>query len=38
MTVKVERLPDKKAITAALKAGTPIDGCRLVERMNMQIK
>ena len=38
MTVKVERSPDKKAITAALKAGTPIDGCRLVERMNMQIK
>lgn len=38
MTVKTERSPDKKAIIAALKAGTPIDGCRLVERMNMQIK
>ena len=38
MTVKVERSPDKKAITAALKAGTHIDGCRLVDRMNIQIK
>lgn len=33
---KVE--PDKKAITAAIKAGREVSGCRLVEKLNTQIK
>ena len=38
ITTKVTTAPDKKAITAALKAGTEIPGCKLVERMNMSVK
>lgn len=38
ITTKITTSPDKKAITAALKAGTEIPGCKLVERMNMSIK
>lgn len=35
---KVTTIPDKKAITAALKAGKEVAGCKLVERYNMTIK
>lgn len=35
---KIERAPDKKAIGAMLKSGEKIDGCRLVERQNIQIR
>lgn len=35
---KVTTSPDKKAITAAIKAGNEVAGCKLVERLNMQIK
>lgn len=38
ITTKVTTAPDKKAITAALKAGQEIPGCKLVERMNMSVK
>lgn len=38
ITVKTTTQPDKKAITAALKAGESIPGCKLVERQNMIIK
>lgn len=38
MTVKTTITPDKKAIAAALKAGEKIDGCKLVERMNMSVR
>lgn len=38
ITTKVTTAPDKKAITAALKAGTEIPGCKLVERMNMSVR
>jgi len=32
------RAPDKKAIGDALKSGTAIDGCKLVERHSIQVK
>ena len=38
ITTKVTTAPDKKAITAALKAGQEIPGCKLVERVNMSVK
>ena len=38
ITTKVTTAPDKKAITAALKAGQEIPGCKLVERVNMSVR
>ena len=38
MRKKVVIAPDKLSITAALKAGAKIKGCKLVERMNMSVK
>lgn len=38
ITAKVTTAPGKKAITAALKAGQEIPGCRLVERVNMSVR
>nr|DAJ43117.1 MAG TPA: resistance protein [Caudoviricetes sp.] len=38
ITTKVTTAPDKKAITAALKAGQEIPGCKLVERLNMSVR
>lgn len=38
MVQKVTTAPDKKAITAALKGGAEIAGCKLVERLNMSVK
>lgn len=38
ITTKVTTAPDKKSITAALKAGKEIPGCKLVEHMNMSVK
>ena len=38
ITTKVTTAPDKKAITAALKAGQEIPGCNLVERVNMSVR
>lgn len=38
ITTKVTIAPDKKAITAALKAGQEIPGCKLVERVNMSVR
>lgn len=38
IVTKVTTSPDEKAITAALKAGTEIAGCKLVERMNMTVR
>lgn len=35
---KVTTSPNKKAITAALKAGTEIAGCKLVEKTNMTVR
>ena len=37
-TTKVSRTPDKKAITAILKSGTTIPGCKLVDHYNPEIK
>lgn len=38
ITTKITTAPDKKAITAALKAGQEIPGCKLVERVNMSVR
>lgn len=38
ITTKVTTAPDKKAITAALKAGQEIPGCKLVERVNVSVR
>lgn len=38
ITTKVTTAPDKKAITATLKAGQEIPGCKLVERVNMSVR
>lgn len=38
MRKKVVIAPDKLSITAALKAGAKIKGCKLVERMNMTVR
>ncbi len=38
ITTKITTAPDKKAITAALKAGQEIPGCKLVERLNMSVR
>ena len=38
ITTKVTTATDKKAITAALKAGQEIPGCKLVERVNMSVR
>ncbi len=38
ITTKVTTAPDEKAITAALKAGQEIPGCKLVERVNMSVR
>lgn len=38
MRKKVVIAPDKLSITAALKAGAKIKGCKLVERMNMSVR
>ena len=38
LTVKTDIQPDKKKIKAAIEAGTEINGARLVESNNIQIK
>lgn len=38
ITTKITTASDKKAITAALKAGQEIPGCKLVERVNMSVR
>lgn len=38
VTIKVTETPNKKMITDAIKEGELIDGCRLVEKYNLQIK
>lgn len=38
LRVKTEIEPDKKAIKTVLKAGQEIEGCRLVEKINTQVK
>lgn len=38
LTKKVSYAPDKDAIKALLKSGQKIKGCRLVEKLNPQIK
>ena len=37
-TEKITYSPNKTAIKEAIKAGTEIPGCKLVERMNPTIK
>ena len=38
MRKKVVIAPDKLSITAALKAGAKVKGCKLIERMNMTVR
>jgi hypothetical protein len=37
-TTKTDRAPDKLAIKAAIKAGQAVDGCRIVENLNISVK
>ena len=38
IVTKVTEAPDKKALLEAMKLGEMVDGCNLVEKLNLQIK